>query len=87
MIKKDLIYTEYDNTCMIYLSVSILRKFELEKKWLYMDAYCNAIKDIYKDFRKSDNIDLSLLDSIEEYIDANEFDLREKIKPALSGFI
>lgn len=61
----------YDCECIFYLGIQISKTFSLEKKWLLIDEYYNEIKEIYEDYKKYDNKNKSLLDSINDYIDDN----------------
>lgn len=61
----------YDCECIFYLGIQISKTFSLEKKWLLIDEYYNGIKTIYEDYKKYDNKNKSLLDSINDYIDDN----------------
>lgn len=60
--------SEYDCECIFYLGIQISKTFELEKKWLLIDEYYNGIKIIYEDYKKYDNENKSLLDSVDDYI-------------------
>lgn len=62
---------DYDCECIFYLGIQISKAFDLEKKWLLIDEYYNGIKTIYEDYKKYDNKNKSLLDSINDYIDDN----------------
>lgn len=79
--------TEYKQTCIFYLGIEIIKSLMLEETHCYIDAYYEKIKEIAEDFMNNDDANLSLLDSIHEYIDANEYEIREKIKIAFHGFI
>ena len=61
--------TDYDCECVFYLGIQISKTFGLEKKWLLLDEYYNGIKIIYEDYKKYDDKNKSLLDSINDYID------------------
>lgn len=52
----------------------------LEENLLYIDVYFDKIKEIYQDYKKYDNKNKSLLDSICIYINDNESKIIEKIK-------
>lgn len=61
--------TNYDCECIFYLGIQISKTFNLEKKFLLIDEYYSGIKLIYEDYKKYDNKNKSLLDSINDYID------------------
>lgn len=61
--------TDYDCECIFYLGIQISKTFNLEKKFLLIDEYYSSIKLIYEDYKKYDNKNKSLLDSINDYID------------------
>ena len=65
-------YTKYDNECMIYLALEILKYMELERKHIYIDTYYDTIVDIYEDYKLHDDGNVSLLDSINNYIETNK---------------
>lgn len=72
--------TKYDNECMIYLALEILKCLDKEHENLYIDIYYQNILDIYNDYKKYDNPNKSLLDSINKYIETNKNTILEKIK-------
>lgn len=79
------VYTKYDNECMIYLSLQILKYMELEKEHMYIDLYYDTILKIYEDFKLHDNMNVSLLDSINDYIENNKDVILEKLNDAFDG--
>ena len=58
---------------MFYMALEIKDKF-LKEKFILVDCYYNAIKEIIKDYLKSEEYkkDVGLLDSIAEYIQNNK---------------
>ena len=79
------IYSGYDNMCMVYLALEILKSLLLEEQHIYIDVYYEEIKKIYEDYKKYDNSDKSLLDSIHDYIDNHEQELINRLKNAFEG--
>ncbi|MBO7614812.1 MAG: hypothetical protein J6T15_03855 [Bacilli bacterium] len=79
------VYTGYDVECMIYLSLQIMKYLDLEKRWLLIDLYQQEIVKIYEDYKKYDDLDVSLLDSINNYIEKNADTLRARINKAFEG--
>jgi len=79
------VYTEYDNECMLYLALQIIKYLNLNDKWLFIDTYCNKIKEIYEDYKNYDNPNIPLLDSINNYITNNENKILDKIEKAFEG--
>jgi len=78
-------YSEYDNECMIYLAVEILKYLLLEEKHIYIDVYYDEIKKIYEDYKQYDDGNVSLLDSINNYINNHEQELLDRLKNAFEG--
>ena len=78
-------YTEYDNECMIYLALQIIKYLNLDDKWLFIDIYYNKIKEVYNDYKNYDNENVSLLDSINNYIVNNKDKILDKIEKAFEG--
>ena len=79
------VYTSYDVECMIYLSLQIMKRLELDKKRFYIDLYENEIIKIYEDYKKYDDVNVALLDSIENYIEKNVDTLKNKINKVFEG--
>lgn len=71
---------DYDCECIFYLGLQIEKMLSLGEKWLLIDEYYNAIKEIYEDYKKYDNKNKSLLDSINDYIYDNRAFIGEKIE-------
>lgn len=71
---------DYDCECIFYLGLQIEKMLSLGEKWLLIDEYYNAIKGIYEDYKKYDNKNKSLLDSINDYIYDNRTFIGEKIE-------
>lgn len=75
--------TDYDCECIFYLGIQISKTFNLEKKFLLIDEYYSSIKLIYEDYKKYDNKNKSLLDSINDYIDDHTIYIIDIIKNAI----
>ena len=75
--------SDYDYECIFYLGIQISKTFELEKKWLLIDEYYNGIKIIYEDYKKCDNKNKSLLDSINDYIKEHTIYIISVVKNAI----
>ena len=78
-------YTKYDNVCIVYLSLEILKALLLEEHFMYIDVYYEEILKIYEDYKKEDNTNVSLLDSIHQYINNHEQEILNRIKKAFEG--
>lgn len=61
----------YKETCKLYLSIVIYKKY-LNNDFILIDLYKEAIDKIYIDYLKYDNKNKSLLDSIENYIETQK---------------
>lgn len=79
------VYTEYDNECMIYLSLQIMKSSYFKDKWCYIDIYYEEIKKIYKDYKKEDDSNVSLLDSINNFLNKHEEEIKERLENAFDG--
>ena len=79
------IYSEYDNECMVYLALEILKCLLLEEHHIYIDVYYDEIKKIYEDYKQYDDGNVSLLDSIHNYINNHEQELLDRLKGAFEG--
>lgn len=79
------VYTKYDNVCIVYLSLEILKALLLEEHFMYIDIYYDEILNIYEDYKKEDNSNKSLLDSIHDYINNHEQDILNRINKAFEG--
>ncbi len=84
MNNKDYI-SKYDNECIFYLALQILKYMELEKEYLYIDVYYDVITDIYEDYKLHDDTNVSLLDSVKNYIENNKDIILEKLNDAFDG--
>lgn len=73
----------YDCECIFYLGIQIEKTFNLEKKFLLIDEYYSSIKLIYEDYKKYDNKNKSLLDSINDYIDDHTIYIINIIKSSI----
>ena len=78
-------YSEYDNECMVYLALEILKYLLLEEKHIYIDVYYDEIKKIYEDYKQYDDGNVSLLDSINNYIINHKQELLDRLKGAFEG--
>lgn len=74
------VYTKYDNECVVYLALQILKCLHLENTWLLIDLYYEEVTKIYEDYIFEDNSNVSLLESINQYIDNHEQEIRNRIK-------
>ena len=72
-------YNDYDLMCILYLGMEI-NEILLKGKYLYIDLYYDKIKIIYNDYKKYDNYNKSLLDSILDYINDNKAQILDTIK-------
>ena len=72
-------YNKYDNECIVYLSIEILKMLLLEEQPIFIDIYYEKILEIYEDYKKHDNNKKSILDSIHDYINSNERKILNKI--------
>lgn len=74
---------DYKNECIFYLGMEIVKALLLEEQPMFIDVYYNTIKEIYEDYKKYDNNNKSLLDSIHDYINGNE---QKILKQVLKAF-
>lgn len=77
--------SKYDTECIFYLALQILKYMELEKEHIYIDTYYDIINDIYEDYKKYDDPNVSLLDSINKYIEYHKDFILEKVNDAFDG--
>lgn len=70
----------YDCECIFYLGIEIIKMLLLEGQFMYIDLYYVKVKEIYEDYKKYDNNNKSLLDSIHDYINANEQNILQQLK-------
>lgn len=76
-LKKNL--DDYEKEVMVYMTMQFYEKF-VKGKPLLLDVYYDLIKDITKDYMLNcDNRNMSLLKSINEYLDSN--------RQRLEGFV
>lgn len=75
---KENFYTKYDNECIVYLAIQIIYIFGIDN--MYIDLYYDHIINIYNDYKKHDNKNLSLLDSINRYINDNKDFISNEIR-------
>lgn len=85
MNKNNLVMTAYDNECIVYLALEILKYLELEKEHVYIDVYYQTIVEIYEDYKLHDNTNVSLLDSINNYIESNKDKIMERLNDSFEG--
>lgn len=78
-------YTRYDNECIVYLALEILKLLMLESKYMFIDVYYDEITKIYEDYKKEDDATIPLLTSIENYINKHEQEILKRINIAFNG--
>ena len=79
-------YTKYDVDCMIYLALQIESIIYKNKNGFMIDTYSEEIKNIYEDYKKHDNKNKSLLDSINDYVYSHVTTIKEKLNKAFSDY-
>ena len=84
-MKKEKKHTGYDLEVMLYLALEI-KEILYNEKHFFIDIYCEEIKKIYEDYKKHDDANMSLLDSINKYIDENKESIKERFKDAFDTF-
>lgn len=73
---------EYKSECIFYLGMEIMKALLLEEQHMYIDVYYDTINEIYEDYKKYDNKNKSLLDSIHDYINKNEQNILKQVSKA-----
>ena len=73
---------EYKSECIFYLGIEIMKALLLEEQHMYIDVYYDIINEIYEDYKKYDNKNKSLLDSIHDYINENEQKILNQVSKA-----
>ena len=73
---------DYKSECIFYLGIEIMKALLLEEQPMYIDVYYDTIKEIYEDYKKYDNKNKSLLDSIHDYINKNEQKILKQVSKA-----
>lgn len=73
---------DYKSECIFYLGMEIMKALLLEEQPMYIDVYYSTIKEIYEDYKKYDNKNKSLLDSINDYINNNEQKILKQVSKA-----
>lgn len=73
-------YNDYDMMCIFYLGIEIRKMLLLEDCHLYIDAYYNVVKFIYEQYKEHDDKNVSLLDSIHNFINVFESSILFEIK-------
>ena len=71
---------------IVYLALILCRETFKNEEHIYIDVYYEEIKKIYEQFMLEDNTDLSLLDSIYEFIDNHKEELTTRLKKANETF-
>lgn len=77
-------YDGYDLKCIIYLSCIILKELEKTNDFIYIDAYYDEILKIYEDYKKVDNYNKSLLDSIDDFLNNNMEAIKSRLDNVFS---
>lgn len=77
-------YDGYDLKCIIYLSCIILRELEKERDFIYIDAYYDEILKTYEEYKKVDNYNKSLLDSIDDFLKNNIESIKDRLNNVFS---
>ena len=72
----------YKSECIFYLGMEIMKALFLEGQHMYIDVYYDTINEIYEDYKKYDNKNKSLLDSIHDYINKNEQKILKQVSKA-----
>lgn len=62
---------EYNNEIKFYLALQILKQDEFKDKFLIIDNYYKELDNIVEDYKRYDDKNKSLLDSIDNYIKNN----------------
>ena len=73
---------DYKSECIFYLGIEIMKALLLEEQPMYIDVYYDTIKEIYEDYKKYDNKNKSLLDSVHDYINKNEQKILKQVSKA-----
>ena len=73
---------DYKSECIFYLGMEIMKALLLEEQYMYIDVYYDTINEIYEDYKKYDNKNKSLLDSIHDYINENEQKILNQVSKA-----
>ena len=72
----------YKSECIFYLGMEIMKALLLEEQHMYIDVYYDTINEIYDDYKKYDNKNKSLLDSVHDYINKNEQKILKQVSKA-----
>ena len=78
-------FNEYDTECIVYLSLQIAKSSYFKDKWCYIDIYYEEIKKIYEDYKKEDDTNVSLLDSIDKFLNKHKEEIKERLENAFDG--
>ena len=73
---------DYKSECIFCLGIEIMKALLLEEQYMYIDVYYDTINEIYEDYKKYDNKNKSLLDSIHDYINENEQKILKQVSKA-----
>ena len=73
---------DYKSECIFDLGIEIMKALLLEEQHMYIDVYYDTIKEIYEDYKKYDNKNKSLLDSVHDYINKNEQKILKQVSKA-----
>ena len=73
---------DYKSECLFYLGMEIMKALFFEEQYMYIDVYYDTINEIYEDYKKYDNKNKSLLDSIHDYINKNEQNILKQVSKA-----
>ena len=67
---------------IFYMALQVSKQFELEKEWLTIDNYYDAILEITNDYFKKEyhKKNMGLLESINNYINDNLFMIKDTLK-------
>jgi len=82
VVKNEKKYTEYDNECITYIALQIAKSSYYKDSWCYINIYYEIVKELYEDYKKHDNNNKSLLDSINDYLNEHEEEIKEKLEYA-----
>lgn len=69
-----------NNQTLVYLTIQLYQHFDLQNQHIIIDELYNNIKFIYYDYIQQKNNNLSLLDSINNYILKNKIGIAYLLK-------
>lgn len=64
---------------MVYLALQIRAILDLEGKWFCIDLYCDLLDELSRDFITHDNYNMSLLDSINDYVENKKQYIKDRL--------